>query len=382
MQTGTTQGAPLPEIFGNGDAKHVNLDETADEALAAVLASLESSNNASVSIYRQGPGGYRDVTFLTECMPAEYSLSRLQDEYGGGVFRVHVREGGKLVANKEVKVAPRPGKQAEPGDVLAPINAQIGALAAAVAKLVEMQAQPARRGEDEDAMLERMLKYKQLFGGGAAPAAAAGDPFDQVTKLLALARDVRKLTGDAPPEPPDGLTVLAETAKSVLPAIVAASQAQRAPVASMRAPVPAAAPPVDEYPGGAGRPPVDNPAPMGSAAPQQQQGNEMMLIKMAVQRMAKEAAQDLDPTGWAHMIINNVAQDQIEGMLRPENWFEALTAFEPQVTPYREWFSELREMVFELLSGAEAGGTTGGNPPTGTNDASGGAHNSNTESNT
>ena len=290
------------------------------------------------------------------------------DAWGGGVFRVHVREGGKLVANKEVKVAPRPGRQSASDDAIAPIQAQISALTGAVQKLVELQAQPARREDNEDALLDRMIKYKQIFGGGAPT--QQSDPFETVTKMLQLASQVNKMTGNAPPEPPDGLSLLASTAKEVLP-LFAQAAAQRQHVASMRAPVADRAPPaVAENP---------LPAPVASAPQPQPQQDEANMLKMYIGILLKDAQQDLDPTGWAHMIVNHVAPHDIEALLRPDTWFDQLSTFEPKVAPFREWFTELREMVFELLSGEGGTGTTGENSSGGTNHASGGGTSSNTE---
>ncbi len=350
-----------------------------DVELMGILGELGNDSAVRIRVYRVIDGNYRQQEFVWECSPAEFQLSTLQAKFGGGEYRICPRGKSGLIRNIPVRIAAPVQHDPVAGQIDQRFSRLEGLIEKLAGAVVQAQTPPAQSRKD---MLEELAMMRDIFGGGPAPVAAAGDPFDQVTKLLALARDVRKLTGDAPAEPPDGLTVLAETAKSVLPAIVAASQAQRpqmAPVPSMRAPAPHHAPPPspDSQAPAAGDAALAQPQPQNTE--DEMRAMQAMQIKGYLALLIKDAEQDLDPTGWAHMIINHVGHDSIDAMLRPDNWFDQLSTFEPKVIPFREWFTEMREMVFELLSGDGGAGTTGGNSPDGTNHASGAAANPNTE---
>jgi hypothetical protein len=56
-------------------------------------------------VYRATPEkGMKGGAFLFSCTPAEFSLEYLRDTYGGGTYRIHIRQGARLVGNRIVTI--------------------------------------------------------------------------------------------------------------------------------------------------------------------------------------------------------------------------------------------------------------------------------------
>jgi hypothetical protein len=336
--------APEPRVV---EMEEEDLPE--DMALANLLSDLGGTSNASVSVYRQNAGGHRDITYLTECAPSEFSLSRLQNEFEGGTFRIHVRSGGRLLANREVKVAaPVRNQVADQSVAFAPIQRQIDTLTEAVRAMVEMQRAPVAPVESRADMLKELLVMKELFG--TAPAARAPDPLDQLDKIIGVHTRLSEMTGGAGGAvKPDGMTVMIEALKSFGPGI-AAAMAQRAAMA-----------PAQVYPMQTEVAQVQQgPAPALSQEPENQ---ERAMFHYYLNMLIADAEADTDPAGYAHIIVNKMSDEQINGLLKSDDWFKNLCAINEKALPYSEWFSELRDMVFELLTAQKATDTSSGIQP-------------------
>lgn len=339
-------------------------DETEDDELSALLASLGEGTNSAVKIYRQGPGGYRDLTLLTEWLPGDFSEMRLQREFGGGHFRIHVRDGRKILKNIELKVAAPVSSVPAAADALAPIRNELSQLAGIVRDLVQVVARPAAPAvppaQSRKEFFEEMVLMKSILGGGAP---RERDPTEALLKMIEVQKQLGGLLGGGDNEPGANTLIL-----KGLETIATAMQASRA---QQTAAAPAMMQPA--LPGVVGA---------EQAPPAPQQNEEMEMLKMYLRMLLGDAEQDLDPQGWAIMIAQKVDPATISGMLVPENWFDALAALEPKVTHYREWFSDLRTMVLEILKEQGVPDITGGNNPSGAQNASGGTTNAGTQGNT
>ncbi|HJW55862.1 MAG TPA: hypothetical protein VJ577_11360 [Burkholderiaceae bacterium] len=377
METTQQGGAGMAPIdFGSEETRLIHNDETEDEALAGVLATLGEDADASVCIYRQGPGGYRDVMYLTECLPAEFSLSRLQEEFEGGAFRIHVRSGGRLIANKAVKVAPKVNaRRAAPDPGLAAVQAQIAGLV----QVVERLAQP-RENPQQSRMewLKELQMMREIFSGGQA-APRQSDPIELLGKMLALQKDLGGLVGAASGDSEPGtMTVLMKAMETFAPVLQQAAASKTPDLAgyhanpAMRPAIEGAAPAVHIEAAAPGAAPIES-------TPTNDQ--ESQMLKMYIRMLIGEAEQNIDPEGYALLITQKLEREQIEQLLKPENWFETLAAFEPAVSPYREWFSDLRDIVFEILTAPGADDTTGESQSGDHHHASAGTANTNTPGN-
>lgn len=346
--------------------------EAEDEALAAVLASLGGDAGSAVRVYRQGPGGYRDVTFITEWLPSEYSETRLQNEFGGGHFRVHVRKGGGLLKNVEIKVAPPVRPRSEAVDVMAPVKAQLGELAAIVGQLaqaVARQPQPVPQPvQSRREMLEEMMLMSKIVGGGGR---RDGEAMDMLVKILEAQKMLGGASGGGGGDggEPGTMAVLMEALRTLGPVLQARGAQQMAP--AMPAPQydPAAPLQVDQA---AFMQQNAAPASVPPPAPSPSTDQEAEMLKFYINMLINEAAQGANPEPWAMLVAEKLTREQISQLMGAPNWFEQLTAFEPKTAHHREWFSDMRSIVFEILSEDDAADKTGvvqpgnGNAPSGT----------------
>lgn len=348
----------LPQIgFGDSDARVIPLEmeETEDMALSNLLATLGGDVESSVYIYREGPGGHRDVTYLTECPPDEFSMARLQDEFNGGNFRIHVRSEGRIMANKPIRVAPRPTAQNNQS-LLAPVQSQINDLAGIVKQLAVLVAdsrqpqaiqQPQAQSRKE--MLEEFLMMKDLMGGGPPPRQV--DPFDQMTKVLELSKTVSSMSGGGGGDAPDALSVIMKGMEVFGKPLAEAAAAQRLAMAG------AMQNPID--PRQISLPLDQQPIPAQPAQTEATtESNDMMQLQFYLSYLVGKAKGNSDPVIYAGLMVDNMTDEQINALLLPADWFEKLCGINKEASAFREWFSEMRQVALEMLTDDEAADTT------------------------
>jgi len=98
------QDAEYVEVLNDGDD-----DEQAEQeldALDGMISEFSGAADAVVNVYRQGEG--KNLSFLFRTSPGEMTggeiMERCRDNYGTGDYRVHIRKGPRLVANKPFSV--------------------------------------------------------------------------------------------------------------------------------------------------------------------------------------------------------------------------------------------------------------------------------------
>lgn len=331
VQFRETPRAPLPDTEPT---------ETDDQALMRVLGSLGNDDEAMVLIYRQGPK-YEDQTYIDECPPSEFRLSMLQEEpYNGGTFRIHVRGAGKtgFLANRKIKVQPKAKKpDAVPAaDVVTSALAQMQQQNAAMMKelMTTMQAmrQPAPQQSPMDLIAMIKLVKELTVPAPAAPAAAA-EQIGLFKEVVAMAKTMSEMTGGAPEDPL--LRGLERLAAPMLTYMAAQKQNQAVPQ-------PTTMPTVEEQP---------------AVQPEPEQDPMMMIRTYFAMLIAKAEAQ-VDPTPYAYLILEHVPQEMIDDRLRPDNWLDRLAEIDPRVKNHQEWFADLRNLIFELLTPESDADTT------------------------
>lgn len=136
--------------------------DDAPVAIETLLAELPAEG-AELWIYRAGAGSRRDLAYLDRCDPGAFSLDWLRREYGGGRFRLVLRdERGGMLMNRAVEIEGRPRIRGENDD--AP-----GAAAAAVR---------------HEAMMERLMDRVDALARAPAAAAPAVDPVGMMTAMV------------------------------------------------------------------------------------------------------------------------------------------------------------------------------------------------------
>lgn len=314
-------------------------------AIGNILASMGSASDAMVTIMREGPGGYRDNEYLTECAPSEFSMARLQHEFGGGKFRIHIRENGRLVANRSVKVA---GMKADVIGVAPQVHGEIRELAELVKDLAKMVAtntivqNPAKSSME---ILGEMKLMKEIMGGGDRQNESVSDPFESVMKAFDLAKTINQMSGGGGVEKPDATSLLFKAIESFGPAL-----AQAAAMKSVQQVIPVV-PAVSQQ--------NQVQVLQESLEEQKPQQRDFEMLKMYLGFLKVKAEQKSDPGIYADVIIDNLDDDQIGELLSPPDWWERLCSIDSSLVQFGEWFAELRKVTLESLTEMAGEDTTG-----------------------
>ncbi len=381
MQT-TQDSNQFPPL--NDSEVDAKIDYTPEDvAISDMLAELGDDAGAMVRIYRQGRGGYRDQTFVDECLPSEFSPKMLQEKFGGGQYRIHARSNGGIVANRLITIAAPINAKPAQVDVIAPMQQQINALTEAMRTMVDAvkqgQQQPPQQSRKE--MLEEMMIFKQLFdqGGRAGPAA---DPLDSVMKVLDLAKTVAEMRGIDSGEA-KGKTDLLETFIDKLGApllqVMAAKQAALpAPAIDTMSPA-LGAPFLGIEPQAA--PAMPGAVPASQMNEEQMQNFMMAHIRNKLDPLIDGAAEGDDVWIYVPMIIAKMPDAMLTALHEPE-WFKNFCEIEPRAAQYGTWFAQLRDAVLEELTAIAEEDKTGGSLSGGSGHVPAGSTNTDTKRNT
>lgn len=314
---------PAPRAPEGGD--------DAQTEIAAVLAELGGSTDASLSVTKVGMDGREER--LSKFMPREFDVDSLRDRWGGGVYWIYVHVGGRIHTKRRVVFA-RTLDEQRGGD------GKTGASSAAgdstMAAALERMAQQNRE------MLQMMV---QLITANRAPATdpmmiitAAeklanlgnrGNGGDELERSMRLLKFAREFGGGGE----GGGEGIAGVAMEVIRAIREAS--------SHPAPPQLAAP----------------------GAPSSVQGDPqqmMILIRRALAErlplLIRGAQAESDPAVYAQLVLDQLPGLYLEPLLRelqkPE-WFNLLVQVDGRVVPHQPWFEALRNEILQATSQPE-----------------------------
>lgn len=330
-----------------------------DAGLSRVLAELGAdASESKVQVFRIN----RETKvkgFLCSLLPSEFSLERIAEDFGGGLFNVLVyvpvkdentgsRLGVRLVANKRIVIegpAKEPKRPDPPSAALAvPASGPSEmALLAGVMKegfervfSVITQRPPEKSPLD---MLREVAELKKLIVGDAPPARER-DPLDQFTKFADVYETMKSAVGAGPAG--EGAQLIG-VANQFLRMMERANQGQPAQAQLAQAePLPASA---DANLGRA------DPA----QAPQQplpqpiDEGDPVELIYRGyVALLVKNARANSDVNEWAQTIYDQAPDDFLEFILKDAGWFDMLAKFNSDVRLYPAWFEKLRAQIAVL----------------------------------
>lgn len=300
------------DVGNNPKTKH-------EQKLEEILSGLNTATeNAYIALYRQNGSGKESLTFLHK-FPAdkfegvEDILEFLAKKHGGGDYRIHVRIGGRLAANNLVSVeAPKNDDPELPRGADPAINALLAQMEKQnqmIACLYQQMAEQ-RKPDDtsEEKFLQKMLMYKQLFGGDNRNAGGIG----QIHEAIGFLKEIGVPVGGIQEEKEEGFS---DILKNALPLLTTAIQQQ-----SQR--------PVQ---------PTVNPA-------MQQQNALKLQIKMAVDTAVRMAGRGMDPQTFAEMADAQLGENSIKLVSDP-NIHTILLAYNPNVAAHRPWFDDVIEHI-------------------------------------
>ena len=321
-------------------------------AIDAAIRELGESS-AVVNVFREGPGGYRDLFFLFSVPPTEWlqgGYNRIQSQYGSGTYRIYVRrESGEIAANRKVQVEAIPG--APVGIQPAPVvNPQENAIAQAIAAMTESNNRLAaafmvRPAENPIATLDGIAKIAAMFNREPVERAPSMD----INTVLNTAQQLLALTNSMKPAPAlvnaDGevseMGVLSTVIQSVVemykatkgqPGALANTQQPASPTGELTAPVAQ--------------------LPENIEPPESEEETEMKLIQammvLQLKKAVKQAAAGNDPVVYAETAYGMIPDAELNDFASDAQWFEKMCVLCPECAPHRAWFEKARTQIIAL----------------------------------
>ncbi len=334
-----------------------------DDVTERLFSELRGVNDAEVRVYAQDPGSVKLDYLFSTTGDAFTSITelydQLRDEYGGGIFRIHVRKAGKLYRNEEIRVR-APKRRGIPDAAPAAIAKDTGggdivnALAAVLERSNEQNREfmrlmidtlksvnPPAPAIDPAAMsksvLEGLVQMKDLVGGSSG----GGTDIDTFLRIAEFTREIGGNAGES-----NVWDALKSTVAGLAPMLMqgmAATQITGMPPGEPGAvlydkhgrPLPA---PVTES--------LAAPAPQPTAGPMDPE--ELQKRFEAVFPMCIAAAQrNSDPYTYAMLITDQLGLEVAVSMICQPGQLDAMLAQAPQLQPLRAWFDELVHFILE-----------------------------------
>jgi hypothetical protein len=309
-----------------------------------VLAQLGGVDDARVMVYRQDKGSPMTyvATYQPEDVQGEASLfETIRQEFGGGSYRVHVRNASGLLANRRIDIADR--KVPTDGGLAASVTASIAALMTEQRRQFEtlvatltMQRPPVAE-ITEDALLSRFKLMAEIVrpqgnGGG-----------DARTFMQALQQGIE--LGKSMQQAPTGAgteDVLLQALSTFAPVIADAASQRRAVVAPPQRPRIAA-------PGGAvpGPTATNQPPPSATVNPATDPAAD---LRQLLALLLRAAVNDSEPDIYAEMVCDQLGDDSVMQLLAQADPLALLTGFAPEVSTHAAWFARLLASIKELYS--------------------------------
>lgn len=356
------------ELFGSNPDD----GEPEDVALLDVLADLgANAADALVNVYRIEPNT-KKLKYLYRCMPVEFNMETLRDDYDGGDFRIHVKRDGLLLANKAISVE-TPRKKPEP---LAPVIApqQNNDLAVMMMQVMQTgfeklgtliveasrgnQVPPVNPADLEDRFMNRMVMMRQLFDPGTKNDSA--QLMEMFTKGITIAKELGGGGGES-----SEMDVLNNAIRTLGPALAgAASLPSMASPVSLPPPqqsftnpnmlsrqsVPVAAQ-TPQIPSRPAAPSVTAPGqPQQTPSSAQAPGDQMQQMMKYVAILAEKAKANKDPALYADLIIDELGPDQVKELLADPALLDKAAMMFPDIALYKEWFENLRDCLTQFVS--------------------------------
>lgn len=293
-----------------------------------------AGETAMVYVYRQPNNGQSPFEFV-DSFPADQFepaalMKRLRNEFGGGNYRVQIRQGGRVRGNKLMAVA---GKVESTGLAVQgdpAVMALLGELRDMRREMLEAKKQENKSPIEQIKEMAALASVmREAFGVGQQQKSM----LSELKELVALQNEFKGMFGGGDEDKEPGWTSIIAPLVQALPALLGAGQ-PRPPVYQSN---PQARPvPPNQPPTGANTVP--------NLTPEQQQ------LAPHVAKMVFTAEIKSDPAMMAEKLCEAVDQyPQLEHALLLPDIIDRLTAINPAVEKHREWFIDVLEWTKALL---------------------------------
>ena len=338
-----------------------------DEQLDEVFREFPQ-NDACLELWRTTEKGGRPV-FVDDLMPSEFSFGAVCKEWGGGKYLIKgkYKDGSTIKRSFEIGGEPFPIKRRVPQGNPEP-SASIPAqptnstvemarrddgsydMAALITGVMStFQKIVAEMKTSEDQVLDKMVKYKALFGHEEKTQTPVAEAISMIKTGIELGSTAQGGDGGFPwmmalDKLQGPLTELVSTIKAAIthrPGAVTLPTAGTAPN------------------------PVTGPGPGQPAQPTQEPPNMEMILKSAVNHVLPNlvtgAAKEAEADFYADFLLDQIPRRfyaTAKTWLEKPDVLDQLQAMNPGVTEYRDWFESLRVELLKSLN-QELGYATG-----------------------
>lgn len=303
-----------------------------DIALQKVLAELGNSGvDVKVNIYQVD--ARKKLAFAGAYLPSEFSIERVQSDYGPGDYQVRVYVPGGLKTRQDITIAaPKNVQAAQPAPALETQKIvetmqsgfqQLGQMfAQSIAALVQNQPKPKTTLET----LQEFQLMKEVFG--PAQSAPAQDPMAMITAALELSEKIRPREGE-----PSAGEIILKAVENFAPTInnmMAQAQANRPPAMMPHAPM---------------IPAIPGPSTPPQSAPEEDMN---LTMKIYARTLITAAQNGADPETYANNILDLLPEETILEFVNRPDWFGEVVKALPEAAPVAAWFAELKTAILEL----------------------------------
>jgi hypothetical protein len=331
---------------GPEDAEYIEVIEGEDDedqqldALEGMISEFSGAADAVVNVYRQGEG--KNMSFLFRTNPGEMTggeiMEKCRDRFGTGDYRVHIRKGPRLVANKPFSVEAEKEDEKDDAkkdglDTLAFItmlqenNKQT--------MLMFTEAMKAFAGSQNNtpvfdpvaaqaSLMQQLASLKQM----SEPKDQSKDAVNMLIQGLTLAKELGPKDGET-----NSSDILLEGIKQFAPALVQGAQAMK-----------------EHAPGnGAQLPPPDQQA-AADAAREKEMGMRQMVIRQQLGFLVQNAANGKNPELYAELLLDQLGEKVVLDFIAQPDALEKLVAINADVATHSQWFEALRNSILELTA--------------------------------
>jgi hypothetical protein len=331
-----------PEEF---DAKTSDADVKAD----IMQEALSEDANSFITVHRILSAGNMPEEFIGRYPVDKYDYGQLLDilatQYGGGDYRIRLYVKGRLkkggnklvpIASAIKKESQQPSGASEAAGILSTVLDRLETNNARMMQMMQQQITVRPSGDNEEAFLNKMLLYKQLFAQEPRSAGGFADILATVEGLKTLGIQIGNQ------EESDGsFTKIAAQFAPI--AVAMLNNVQSHPVPNQPVQPVSSTTTVNRRRKVNPDPKVVNPK------PQSEEEKMQLAIKMGVAHLIKLAQTNTDPGTAAETVLANMTEEQALAVFSQPDTLEKLIHIDRRVDPHQDWFIDLGEHIKAIL---------------------------------
>lgn len=325
--------------------------QTPADRIATMLEEFGGAERATVKLYMADPRTNAE-TWCRDYSPQEFEAAGFEGiraEWGPGKYHIRLYaispDSGRYVVRARDTVTIAAPRNANPVAAVQQ-NSELSQVLAMMAeqnqRILEALQKPAAPPVDP---MQQFMQFatlagtmRDLFGGGAQKS-SVGELVKEITALKGLAKE---LGGDGEREDKDPLLSLLP---DVLGMVKQGMSNQQPPqVLEHHHPNPLHFPPVTLPPAIQQAEIAQQNVQQNSQPQTEEEMNLALMIKLKMQlgKLVLMAAGQKPVSEGVTFLVENLPDEFVEALYQDE-WFEALSSVAPEVTPHREWFTQVRD---------------------------------------